>query len=78
MAFLSKKLVLRKEQYSTIEKECLAIKLRIEAFNYLVDIQTDYCALMWLNRLEDKEAQLNIWSIALQLSMHNAYNFLNN
>ena len=54
VAYFSRKLLPREQQYSTVEKECLAIKLSIEAFKvYLVgkpfQIQTDHCALVWLD-----------------------------
>jgi len=32
VAYWSKKLLPREQQYSTIEKECLAIKLGVDAF----------------------------------------------
>ena len=71
VAFFSKKLLPREERYSTIEKECLAIKLGIQAFKvYLLgrpfQVQTDHRALMWLNRVKDKTSRLTRWSIALQ------------
>ena len=54
-----------------MEKECLAIKLGVEAFKvYLLGkeftIQTDHRALVWLNRLREKNARLTRWSLALQ------------
>ncbi|ETW92417.1 MAG: hypothetical protein ETSY2_53480 [Candidatus Entotheonella gemina] len=61
----------RKARYSTIEKECLAIKAATHAFRvYLLGrrfvIQTDHRALEWLNRLKDNNARLTRWSLALQ------------
>ena len=61
----------REERYSTVEKECLAIKLGIQAFKvYLLgrrfEIQTDHRALVWLDRLKDNNARLTRWSLALQ------------
>ena len=35
VAYFSKKLLSREERYSTIEKECLAVKLGIEAFHFI-------------------------------------------
>ena len=71
VAFFSKKLLPREERYSTIEKECLAIKLGIHAFKvYLLgrsfQVQTDHRALVWLNSVKDKTSRLTRWSIALQ------------
>ena len=45
IAYFSKKLLPREERYSTIEKECLAIKPGMEAFRtYLLNV-TDLCLL---------------------------------
>ena len=70
-AFFSKKLLSRKEKFSTIEKECLAIKLACRSFRvYLLGrpylIQTDHHALEWLDRLKENSAHLTCWSLALQ------------
>ena len=72
IAYFSKKLLPREERYSTVEKECLAIKLGIQAFKvYLLgrqfEIQTDHRALVWLDRLNEHNARLTRWSLALQL-----------
>ena len=50
VAYFSCKLLLREERYSTVEKECLAVKLGIQAFKvYLLGkpfvVQTDHQAL---------------------------------
>ncbi|ETW93809.1 MAG: hypothetical protein ETSY2_50775 [Candidatus Entotheonella gemina] len=71
VAFFSRKLLPREVRYSTIEKECLAIKVATHAFRvYLLGrkftIQTDHRALEWLNRLKDNNARLTRWSLALQ------------
>ena len=71
IAFYSKKLLPRETQYSTVEKECLAIKAATHAFRvYLLGrqfiIQTDHRALKWLDRLKDNNARLTHWSLALQ------------
>ena len=68
IAYFSKKLLPREERYSTVEKECLAIKLGVQAFKvYLLGrrfkIQT---ALVWLDRLKEKNARLTRWSLSLQ------------
>ena len=57
-AYFSKKLLPREERYSTIEKECLAVKLGIEAFRFYLmgctfTVQTDHHALLWLDRFKD-------------------------
>ena len=71
VAYFSRKLLPREQKFSTIEKECLAIKLGIEAFRvYLLGrefvVQTDHRALQWLHRTKGSNDRLMIWSIALQ------------
>ena len=71
VAYFSRKLLPRDQKYSTIEKECLAIKLATQAFRvYLLGkpfvVQTHHRALEWLDRLEENNAKLSRWSIALQ------------
>ena len=71
VAYFSRKLLPREQKYATIEKECLAIKLGIEAFQvYLLGkeftIQTDHRALQWLTRFKDNNSQLMWWSLAMQ------------
>ena len=71
VAYFSRKLLPREERYSTIEKECLAIKLGVQAFHvYLVGctfvIQTDHRSLEWLNRMKGMNARLTRWSLMLQ------------
>ena len=71
IAFFSRKLLSREEKFSTIEKECLAIKLACQSFRvYLLGrpflIQTDHRALEWLDRLKENNARLTRWSLALQ------------
>ena len=71
IAFYSRKLLPREERYSTIEKECLAIKLGMQAFKvYLLgrrfSVQTDHRSLEWLDRIKDNNARLTRWSLELQ------------
>ena len=71
VAYFSRKLLPREERYSTIEKECLAIKLGVQAFHvYLVGqpfvIQTDHRSLEWLDRMKGANARLTRWSLMLQ------------
>ena len=71
VVLFSRKLFPRETRYSTIEKECLAIKLATHAFRvYLLGrkfvVQTDHRALEWLHRLKDNNARLTRWSLALQ------------
>ena len=71
VAYFSRKLLPREQKYSTVEQECLAIKLGVEAFKvYLIGkpfvIQTDHRSLKWLNRLKENNSRLTRWSLALQ------------
>ena len=52
-------------------KECLSIKLGIEAFHvYLLGreflVQTDHRALQWLTNFKDQNSRLMQWSLVLQ------------
>ena len=67
VAFFSHKLLPREQRYSTVEKECLAIKLGTQAIRvYLLGraftIRTDHRALQWLDRLKETNSRLNRWS----------------
>ena len=71
IAYFSRKLLSREEKYSTVEKECLAIKLGVQAYKvYLLgrpfEIHTDHRALVWLDRLKETNSRLTRWSLALQ------------
>ena len=71
IAYFSRKLLPREENYSTIEKECLAICLAVQAFHpYLMGgmftIETDHRSLEWLNNLKDTNPPLTRWSLFLQ------------
>ena len=71
VGYFNRKPLPREERYATVEKECLAIKLGIEAFRvYLMGrpfiVQTDHRSLEWLHRLKENNARLSRWSLALQ------------
>ena len=71
VAFYSRKLLPREERYSTVEQECLAIKLAVQAFRYYLlgrpfMIQTDHRSLEWLDRLKENNSRLSRWSLSLQ------------
>ena len=71
VSYFSRKLLPREAKYSTVEKECLAIKLAVQAFRvYLLGwpfvIQTDHRSLMWLDKFKDTNDRLARWSLALQ------------
>ena len=71
LAYFSKKLLPQEQRYSTVEKECLAIKLSIEHFKVYplgrpFIIHSDNRSLVWLNKLKDKNSRLARWSLFLQ------------
>ena len=75
VGYFSRNLLPQEQRYATVEKECLAIKLGIQAFRiYLLGrpfkIQTDHRSLEWLQRMKGDNARLTRWSLALQ-----PYNF---
>ena len=63
VAYFSRRLLPREQKFSTIEKECLAIKLGIEAFHvYLLGrefaVQTDHRELQWLHETKGSSNRL--------------------
>ena len=70
VGYFSRKLLPREARYATIEKECLAIKLGVQAFRvYLLGrafvVQTDHRSLEWLNRLKENNTRLTGWNLSL-------------
>ncbi|CAL9704267.1 unnamed protein product [Knipowitschia caucasica] len=75
VAFLSRKLLDRETRYSTVEKECLAMKWEIESLRYYLmgrhfSLETDHRALQWLHKMKDSNTRIAGWYLALQ-----PYNF---
>ena len=71
IAYFSKKLLDKERKYAVVEKECLAIKLGVQAFSvYLIGkpfiVQTDHRALQWLQKFKEGNSRLMRWSLALQ------------
>ena len=71
VSYYSRKLLPREECYTTVEKECLAIKLSTNAFHiYLLGhhftVQTDHRALEWMHQMKDGNPRLARWNLALQ------------
>ena len=63
VAYWSRMLLPQEQRYSTIEKECLAIKLGVNAFHvYLLGrpfcIETDHRSLVWMERLKHTNNRL--------------------
>uniref|UniRef100_A0A670J3L3 ribonuclease H n=1 Tax=Podarcis muralis TaxID=64176 RepID=A0A670J3L3_PODMU len=71
VVYLSKKLIAREQNYSTIEKECFALvwaltKLRPYLWGTSFEVQTDHSPLCWLERGKNSNQKLARWSMALQ------------
>ena len=71
IAFASKKLLPREVNYSTIEKECLAIVWSVQKFqDYFYGkrffLETDHQPLQYLGRHQFKNGRLMRWALALQ------------
>ena len=69
--YLSKKLLTREQQYSTIEKECLAIVRAVSVLREYLEgrefvIESDHFPLQWLNKMKGQNQRLLRWSLLLQ------------
>ncbi|XP_058982088.1 uncharacterized protein LOC131803998 [Musca domestica] len=69
--YFSKKLNSAQRNYSTTEKECLAVILAIERFRQYIELMdftviTDHSSLQWLMRQKDLNGRLARWSLKLQ------------
>ena len=71
VAYASRKLLDRECNYSTIERECLAIVYGIGKFRqYLLGrefvLETDHKPLVYLNKLKNSNSRLMRWALSLQ------------
>ena len=71
VAYISRKLMPRERNYSTVEKECLAVVWAIDKFKrYLYGreftLQTDHQPLMYMDRARMTNARVMRWALALQ------------
>lgn len=71
IAFTSRKLRGAELNYTTTEKECLAVIFSVEKFNQYVegtkfDIITDHSALLWLLNLKELKGRLARWVMRIQ------------
>lgn len=69
VAFLSRKLLPRETGYSTIEKECLAMKWAVESLKYYLlgrdfVLETDHRALQWLQKMQDANMRIAGWYLS--------------
>ncbi len=72
VALISRKLFPREVRYSTVEKECLAVKWALNSLRYYLlgrefNIETDHKALQWLERMKMSmvESHGGIWLCSL-------------
>ena len=73
VAYYSKKLDKHQVNYSTIEKEALALQRSLEHFEvylqaspHTVEVYTDHNPLTFVNKMKTKSRRLLNWSLAMQ------------
>ncbi|KAL2103054.1 hypothetical protein ACEWY4_002222 [Coilia grayii] len=69
--YISRKLYPRETRYSTVEKECLAVKWALDTLRYYLigkdfTLETDHRALQWLHKMKDANARVTRWYMSLQ------------
>ncbi|XP_059202709.1 uncharacterized protein LOC131982144 [Centropristis striata] len=69
--YISRKLSEREARYSTVERECLAIRWAVDALRYYLlgrpfTLCSDHAPLQWLHRMKDANARITRWYLALQ------------
>ncbi len=67
----SRKLLSCESTYSTVEKECLAIKWALDSLRYYLlgrkfRLETDHRALSWLGQMRDTNSIITRWFLAMQ------------
>ena len=73
VCYFSKKFTKSQQNYSTVEKECLALGLALQHFEVYVSsssspiaVYSDHNPLVFLHKLKDKNQRLLRWSLMLQ------------
>ena len=71
IAFASRKLLLREQQYSAIERECLAMVWGINKFQIFLEgkefiLETDHQPLLYLQRAKLLNSRIMRWALSLQ------------
>ena len=67
ITYISRKLLQQEQNYSTVEKECLAIgKLRYYLTSRPFSLVTDHAPLKWMARNKDTNARITRWFLELQ------------
>lgn len=71
VAYISRKLLPRESRYSTVEKECLAIKWALDSLSYYLlgrkfRLETDHRVLSWLGQMRDTNSRITRWFLAIQ------------
>ncbi len=69
--YLSRTLSKTETRYSTVEKECLAIRWAVLTLRYYLlgresTLCSDHVPLQWLHRMKDTNARITRWYLALQ------------
>lgn len=69
--YISLKLSPRESRYSTIEKECLAIKWAVLTLQYYLlgpsfTLYSDHAPLPWLHKMKNTNSRITRWYLALQ------------
>ena len=69
--YISRKLSEREARYSTMERECLAIRWAVDALRYYLlgrsfTLCSDHAPLQWLHRMKDVNNRITRWYLSLQ------------